>query len=159
MVIHMGSRAPDCLPFTKSQRSSQSPPKSPNGLQNKYTGRVLLFKNGSDPRPQTRNRDGQLVRYLDLPVRGGDRPIALAEVLLGPNQNQMLGEPAWKTYCSAQAMKRLSPNIQSFVRPRLLRAPRCNFSQTRLDRGKRPDCGSRAGLGLLRFMPSSLSLR
>lgn len=49
---------------------------------------VAVVRAGRKPFPQRRLKSGNPVDYLELPLRAEGRPLALAEVILGPRQEQ-----------------------------------------------------------------------
>lgn len=49
---------------------------------------VAFPRPGQKVKPLVRNSSGREIRYLALPVRQPGRPIALYEVIIGPNQNE-----------------------------------------------------------------------
>jgi hypothetical protein len=66
--------------------------KRPEWQQEQEVRRIILVNEGATLNPEQRlNDSGQLVRYIDLPVRRQDRRIAFSEILIGPNQDQSDG--------------------------------------------------------------------
>ena len=53
--------------------------------------RIVLGREGKRIEPLERLRQGKKIRYLEVPVRRGSRRIALAEVVIGSNQDMELG--------------------------------------------------------------------
>ncbi len=49
--------------------------------------RVTIVYREVDVEPQVRVSGGKIIRYLTSPVRANSRKIALAEIIIGPNQN------------------------------------------------------------------------
>jgi hypothetical protein len=54
--------------------------------------RIVLVDAGADLQPRERDaRSGKRIRYIEVPVRRSGKRIALAEVIIGPNQYGDLG--------------------------------------------------------------------